>query len=367
MQRGNIERMKKKIKIISVIALIAILVFPNTFNLAYATPEPPEPCVVDLLGRVVILHLIVGCNDNNSAKPLHFAENDATDLFNSIRRWQTNFVDRLLIGSNATKGNVKNWFEICRFLADTAWQNLSICIFFYFSGHGDENKLKLSGGANIFYNELADEFKLFRRGVSFAVILDSCFSYQFSQNVISFFPEHYIMFIGQTEKAPDGLWFSGWQRNSYTWNRLLNALEENPTTGFPYADLNRDGKVTIQELKEHTGTGPWGFQGDDDLDGKINEDDLEFIHSGDDIYFNYIDNDGDGAIDEDPAPKYVDVAITYEKSSVGGIILSVDKFMLLAPYICFALTTIVVVATTIYIKNFKRKNKSNNKKSSTVP
>lgn len=92
--------------------------------------------------------------------------------------------------------------------------------------------------------------------------------------------------------------------------------------------------------------------GDNDNDTKIDEDGA-ILRSGPPNVIDY-DDDGDGEKDEDPSPQ--EGGYIGPEDGFGGIVIPVDKFGLLAPYIGLTSTIIVAtVATAIYFKRVKRR------------
>ena len=92
----------------------------------------------------------------------------------------------------------------------------------------------------------------------------------------------------------------------FTYSNLEGlANETNIFTGGTTlkADRNKDGITTTKELYEYSiNYLNEAHNGDDDLDGLIDEDGPDFEENSTGINIIYIDNDEDGLIDEDPAP-----------------------------------------------------------------
>jgi len=96
------------------------------------------------------------------------------------------------------------------------------------------------------------------------------------------------------------VWLSDFLLGNIIALKNTSSFKNTATTN---ADRNKDGKTTTKELYEFTIKYLIDWLGqDEDNDGQLNEDGYEFEESNGEIIRLYIDNDGDGNFDEDPAP-----------------------------------------------------------------
>jgi len=331
------------------------------------------PSIIDTTGHFTYMRLFIGCNSSD----LRFAEIDTTALKNSTQGWWslTFLEDILLTGENANKTLVEAYIWAYQLIARCYKDYRLICVVFYFRGHGNGTHLELYNGEYISYNDLRCWFNGFPEGVSFAVILDADFGEHFAANFYKAGVKRRTRFLFTVGTTPDCYWFLRWHQNSFTYKKLLPALEPD-FFGRVRADLNKDGVTTIKELQKCVTGSAWGFEGDDDNDGQTDEDDIDYYFENGVPRHQYIDNDNDTLIDEDPAPKYVETNETYEyeppspppptlfPTTSGGkpramllfCLIPPNKVALLVPYISSTyISAAATIATAAYFRYIKRR------------
>ncbi|MCI5137144.1 MAG: caspase family protein [Candidatus Electrothrix sp. AR1] len=216
--------------------------------------------------------VVIGIRNYQQAttwKELKYAEKDAKAMADLLRR--QGFEVRLFIGREATKNN------IISYLADDLATRLSKGdrIVFYFSGHGETQKL---GGSDFGYiipyegtnrsatwismeklRELAKKLGYARHQL---FIFDSCFGGLFATKgaltsrpedtpnyvaeVAHHFARQYLTAGGANEQTPADSQLYGYREHSHYTAYLLKGLEG-------AADTYRDGVITASELNAYLG------------------------------------------------------------------------------------------------------------------
>jgi hypothetical protein len=298
---------------------------------------------------------------------LIYPEEDAQLLKVTFDNWGLLARDSntLLIGGAASPTFISHWFdELAK--PPPIGANDGDVVLVYFSGDGiaslillaKEGKPEESIGWEP--KHFIEQFNKIRQKVRVVLVFDSCFSLGFIGEIRQRIVHRPFFGYGNKGETPDAILLFGIpiRRSSHTYRRLIPGLEDDGTN-HTKADKNRDGITTAGELYDYANKSPWGFEGNDDGDyyvngtARVDEDDVEHVTVNSTyMKHEYIDNDGDGYSDEDPAPKYCGYITGAE---VGGIVFPVDKFALLAPYIGLASTvTVAAVAAVIYVKRVKR-------------
>jgi len=243
-----------------------------------------------------------------------------------------------------------------------------------------DNRIKIDGG-EITDDELSLMLSGFQNCVSIVIVLDACYTSTFaSGNSDPITPDSTAITQKKGDKnvkacdvemiGAEGLTPTFPDSKTIT-DGFLEALQDNGK-GITKADEKgpdpekegekgeKDGSTTLDEIiKFITTITTWyhlySVSFDNDSDGKLEEDYCDYYpFSNGTMYYAREDNDGDGLIDEDP--DLIKFVFHEYKTGFGGIVLSVDKFGLLAPYIGLASTIVVAtVATAIYVKRRKEK------------
>lgn len=178
-------------------------------------------------------------------------------------------------------------------------------------GNGFDNHIQVAGGVLISDDELTELISGFKYCVTITVIIDSCYSGTFTDGKADlpsaennngshdkYGKTHLAVMTASKTSAPTRTTKEG----SFT-DKILEGLKKNGAT--TKADKNNDKITTSKELflyaQKKMNDLYWG---DNDLDGKFDEDKLDYYYdseTGESGYLN-IDNDGDGLIDEDIPP-----------------------------------------------------------------
>ena len=335
--------------------LLSSLIF---VNIAGAQNDVPK--VLDNTGATRFHWLMIGQNDED----LQFAKRDANLMNYRISFWWTYFppIDgsdkTVLVNWDANKTAIMNWVNAIRDIAQPGDS-----VVFYYSGHGWHDAIFPNPFCNVIITnkELTDLLSGFPRGVAFVVILDSCYSHTFidgiedlptitDENGLTIDPNNLAVITASSESCP--VVYDGW---SFTMGLLDGLTQRGWPTDISNADGNEDCVVTAWELFTYANTLWQGeFCGDDDNDGEVDEDDIDFVMVEGRPAYLYIDNDNDGLVDEDPAPRN---ATFFPTIFIGGATVSVPvkRFALLA-YIGLTSTIFATtVASAFYMKRVKRR------------
>jgi len=237
---------------------------------------------------------------------------------------------------------------------------------FFFDGHGSEDGSILLGDGCVTPKQLSEALSGFKECVTISVIFDSCYSYLTIDSLAHNNPikvkdkDGNLIPIDKTKFAAKASTNELFPTSSFTYG-TSGESEFTWWLIFEFSFLRsppRSDPVTAKELFHlMVGAVVNATIGDQDGDRRIDEDGGIL---GDYYLANCtlgVDDDLDGLIDEDPPiqqPSYI--AEEGEEGDFGGIVVPVNKLVLLAPYIGFASTIIVAaVATAIYVKRVKRR------------
>ncbi len=176
-----------------------------------------------------------------------------------------------------------------------------------------DNYVTTSNGKIITDDELKVMISGFEKSVTITIIIDACYSGTFTDGTADlphatngeleeeeYGADHLaVLTSGKgTTPAPN----DPSNRKTFT-DKILEGLAPNGTTTM--ADKDNDGNTTSRELAVFTKIEMNSFcAGDEDGDGLVDEDDIDYYRDPDtgEITFLHIDNDGDGLINEDAAP-----------------------------------------------------------------
>jgi hypothetical protein len=314
-----------KIRIILFVAATSLIVISSD------NPDPPAPIknkMVDATGQTRYFYCIVGDNRKFGGNPdLKTAEDDAEKLYNALKSYPTHpqTVDTLFLGERDgyTKATIKAFFDSARVHADSGDE-----LVFYYTGHASrgtdeyeqDGKTGIIGYAagGISDDELKQWCEGFRDSVTINIIIDACYAGEFLDDTTDFGGElaggGHPFVIAACDKDEEitqekrYTLLSEYHSISWTTKVLLPALERD-ASGRPKADISKDGGLEAYELFSYAvAMGPL-YTGNDDCDSLVNEDDVE--HNDSTLAHEYIDNDGDGWADEDPAPRSTFAAAEY--------------------------------------------------------
>jgi len=201
---------------------------------------------------------------------------------------------------------------------------------------GYDNYFKTSDGLVITDDELRDLIDGFQDSVTITVILDFCYSGTFKDgkfdlptagpealNGKPYGDDHLSVIPASDGTTPAPNDPAG--RTTFT-DKILDGIKINESTGKPNADKNKDGILNSSELAKYASNKMnFVYWGDNDGDGLVDEDDIDYHidRQTGEISFLFIDNDGDGLVDEDMAPTFpqfwhTDVYYVDDDASPGG-------------------------------------------------
>jgi len=225
---------------------------------------------------------------------------------------------------------------------------------FYFAGHGASGAMWLADG-EYFSGNLAMALSGFDENVTISVVLDTCEAHLAENDLKTITDKNgekinrkgNLAFLATVDPIFKLSWALGPLGNLGT-NDLITTFEFLVGHSPVYA------KSLFPEASSKIYLSSYG---DQDGDGRVDEDGGVL---GDYVVENGVlgeDDDGDGNVDEDPPPQRGSYcADPPEGGGVGGIVIPVNKLALLAPYIGLASTTIIAaVVTAVYFKRVKRR------------
>jgi len=235
---------------------------------------------------------------------------------------------------------------------------------FVYVGHGDGLSLYFADGPDpdslddqLNIETLAEWLSGFPKSVTIAVIFNSCCSNGYAEELVKAGVKDSN---GKPLNASHlGIAWSAICRTNYlsyswTWWWPFTASFMEKLTDGVEDGMDKHGVAVMKDIIKNyvVPTVKEQNTGDNDGDAKIDEDGA-ILRAESPNVIDY-DDDGDGEIDEDPAPQ--EGGYIGPEGGVGGIVIPVDKFGLLVPYIGLTSTMLVATVTTaVYVKRVKRR------------
>ncbi|MCK4366245.1 MAG: caspase family protein, partial [Thermoplasmatales archaeon] len=289
------------------------------------------PKVTDKSGNTKFHGLFIGTSKGN--KDRYGGQADRMNDTLTGRPGWSGSNSTTLENESATKENITDKIED---LIDDAKPGDEVVI--YFIGHGNndhakdgkqdpweddtdpkdepdkyDNYIISSDGLIITDDELSTMISGFAKCVTITIIIDACYSGTFTDGTadlpaatngepgeVKYGADHLAVLTSGKGTTPDPN--EPAKRKTFT-DKIIEGLKKVGDT--TEADKDKDGNTTSEELAKYVRTGINKiYAGDEDGDGLVDEDDVDYYRDPNtgEISFLLIDDDGDGLINEDGKP-----------------------------------------------------------------